>query len=479
MLTFMLKAKSIQALLPLILIGIIVSGCKSQEEVQVNSSLSVDADMIKNIDLEKDDFTEYIDDQIDTITVDIIAGTTNRTNQRAAIEMKKFFNKRMIKYENIEDPRKTFLNVWSLIKRYREYITEGDGKALFGNQQKKVIDTVDALQFHIEQIAEKHLTGKQLKRVQKDLQNYVKNYPIKGYYQDAPEVAKTGFADVLQIPLAPFRAVNAINEGTASIEDISKTVARFTDIAEDLPDEIRWQLQVLAVQLQQNDILKTNTESFQKLAQTSEQLVKIVDKYPDKISEKVKKAAKDLEKTINQLNDISKQIDASMSKLQTSSENFQKLGVSINESTEKVVSSLKQVEQSSQALTKAAEAVSTAMKDIQSFSEYLDKNADKSEDAKKKDPFLVQVEKASSALEKSAAEVSTTLQKIIDLSDKKPFSNEINSIDQKAKDTLVITREESQSLVDYIFQKSLILIGLIFILSMIVVITKSRLAKKA
>ena len=453
--------------------------CKSNEEVKLNESLTVDADMIKNIDLETDDFIEYIDDQIDSISVDLIAGTNNRVSQRAAMEMKKFFNKRVHKYENIDDPRKTFLSTWSLIYRYLNYISNGDGKSLFGDQQKKIIETFSAIQFHMEKIAKKHLSSKQLKTIKKDLANYAKEYPIKGYYQDAPEVASTGFVDYIQIPLAPFRAINAINQGRASIEDISKTVARFTDIAEDLPDEIRWQLQVLAVQLQQNDILKTNTDSFKKLAETSEQMVKIVDQYPDKVSEKVKKAAKDLDATVKQLSVISKQIDASMTKLQTSSKSFENFGKDINQSTEKITASLKQVEQSSNALSKAAESVSKAMKDILAFSKHLDESSSKEEKDDNKDPFLVQVEKASIALEKTAAEISGTLQKVIDLSEKKPFSDEINSIDQKAQSTVIMTRQEGQSLVDYIFKKAIILISIIFALSLIVIITKSRVSKSA
>ena len=463
----------------LLITTLFYTGCKTKDEVQLNQSLSVDANMIKNFDLETDQFIEYIDDQIDSISVDIIASTRNRATQRAAMEMKKFFNKRIHKYENIDDPRKTFLSTWSLIYRYLNYISDGDGKSLFGDQQEKIKTTMATIQTHMENIADKHLNDKQMKTIKKDLENYAKEYPIKGYYQDAPEIATTGFVDYIKIPLAPFRAINAINEGRASIEDISKTVARFTDIAEDLPDEIRWQLQVLAVQLQQNDILKTNTESFQKLAQTSEQLVKIVDQYPDKVSEKVKKAAKDLETTVKQLNTISKQIDASMTKLQASSQNFEAFGKDINQSTEKITASLKQVEQSSNALSKAAESVSKAMKDIMAFSKHLDETSDKSPDREDKDPFLVQVEKASMALEKTASEISATLQKVIELSDKKPFSEEISSLDKKAQDTVKMTREESQSLVDYVFEKALILISVIFVLALILIITKSRVSKTA
>ena len=455
------------------------SGCKSQEEVVVNESLTLDADAIKNIDMEKDVFTEYIDSQIDTISVEVVASTKNRTTQRAAIEMRKFFNKKLHKYENVIDSRKTFLNTWSLVYRFEDYITKGDGKSLFGTQQEEVKKTISAIMFHLEKLAGKHLTDKQLKRVKNDLSAYAAEYPIKGYFQDTPEITTNGFVDFLRIPLAPFRAVGAINKGGQSMEDIANTVARFTDITEDLPDEIRWQLQVLAVQLQQNDILKTNTDSFQSLAKTSEQLVKIVDQYPEKVSEKVKKAAKDLEATVQQLSTISKQIDASMAKLQNSSENFDNFGKNINQSTEKITASLKQVEQSSEALTKAASAVSLAMKDIMAFTKYIEESSDPEEEKKDEDSFLVQVEKASAALEKSAAEISGTLQKVIDLSDKKPFSDEINSIDKKAQSAVILTRQEGQSLIDYIFKKAIILISVIFILSLIVVITKSRVSKAA
>lgn len=463
----------------MVFLSILLSSCKSHEEVQVNSNLSVDANMIKNIDIESDEFTEFVDDQIDTVTVELIAATKNRTTQRAAIEMKKFFNKRLHKYENIDDPRKAFLNSWSFIYRFKEYIANGEGKNLFGDQQKRIISTMDSILLHFETIADKHLNNKHMKTIKNDLKRFAAENPIKGYYQTTPEVGTNFFTNVISIPLAPFKAVGTFNKGGESIENISKTVARFTDIAEDLPDEIRWQLQVLAVQLQQNDILKTNTDSFQKLAETSEKLTKIIDQYPDKISEKVKVAAKDLEKTINDLNTLSKQIDDSMTKLQTSSENFQKFGTDINQSTEKIAASLMQVEESSKALTKAAEAVSMAMKDIKDFTVYINSTSDDSEEDKNKDSFLVEVEKASNALAKSASEITVTLNKVIELSKGKPFNEELNAIDKKAQQTLVMTREESQTLIDYVFKKAIILIALIFILSFIFIITKSRISKAA
>ena len=454
-------------------------GCKSQEEVQVNESLSVDAGMIKNIDMETDEFTEYVDDQIDSVSVEIIAATRNRTIQRSAVEMKKFFNKRLHKYENIEDPRKAFLNSWSLVYRFKNYVDNGDGKSLFGDQQPMLSKSLKNILFHFENIAKKHLSKKQLSRIQKDLKKYADEFPIKGYYQDTPEMKLSVFTNFLSIPMAPFNAVSAINKGGESIENISKTVARFTDIAEDLPDEIRWQLQVLAVQLQQNDILKTNTDSFQKLAQTSEQLVQLVDKYPDKVSETVKKAAKDLETTIAQLNTLSKQIDSSMTKLQVSSENFKKFGNDVNQSTEKITDSLQHVEKSSKALTKAAEAVSLAMKDIQAFTTYINENAKKNPKKEGTDSFLVEVEKASTALAKSATEIRGTLDKVMEISNNKPFKDEINAIDKKAQETLTMTREESQTLVDYAFKKAIILIGIIFFFSIVFLITKSRMTKTA
>ena len=451
--------------------------CKSSEEVQVNSSLSVDADAIKNIEVTGDTYAELVSDVIDNVSIELISGTRNRNVQRAAIEMKKFFNKKMKKFENIEDPRKTFLNTWSLIYRFQAYVTTGDGKNLFTDQQDKVKTTLTEILLNYEATAKKHLNEKQFPAIQNDLKKYADTFPIKGYFQDAPEAAANGFISYITIPLAPFKAVGAINQSGQSMEDIAKSVAKFTEITEGLPDEIRWQLQVLAVQLQQNDILKTNTDSFKKLAETSEQLTAIVEKYPDRVSEKVTTAAKDLDKTISKLETISKQIDDSMTRFQTSSENFKHLGDNINSSSEKIASSLKQVEQSSKALTAAAENVSKTVQDIQKFAEYVNKDNENSSPGKTEDSFLVEVEKASTALEKSASQVTTALNKILELGQKKPLNEEILALDASAKKTVIMTREQSETLIDHIFKKALILVFVIFALAMITVITKSRLTK--
>jgi ABC-type transporter Mla subunit MlaD len=240
-------------------------------------------------------------------------------------------------------------------------------------------------------------------------------------------------------------------------------------------------LQVLALQLEENTILKENTDSIKKLADSSDRLVTMLDHYPDKINEKAVPLIAEMNALVAELKEISTNINKSTGEVKESSENFKNLGTDVKDSANILVSSLKQVEESSNALNKAGASVSTTVKDIQnmvaSFSSEDDSSTPTEPD--KYPPVLIQVQEGAIALDKSAQQVNDVLDKLNTLLDATKLKERAAIIDDVSQKTLAMTRLEAEGLIDSIFKKLLILIGVTFILAIIYQRIRKKQAVKA
>ncbi|MCM8535732.1 MAG: hypothetical protein NE334_07340 [Lentisphaeraceae bacterium] len=457
-----------------LLLTILFTGCSSNPESSAN--ILEDTEFtIKDSTKFMNEFREIEDSlstKIEETFLEVLTSSNNREVQKNVIRIRQFVTGRLRNLEET-DPRLVTLYAWSFFRRLHEYTTNGDGRFLFGKSQEILSKSLKEIDTTFYLFTTKYLEPETLNEVSSKINKYVESTPIIGVFEDK-EKSAGAFSDMLDIPLTPFRALGAVNKGGQGIADIAVTANRFTDIVEDLPEDLRWQLQVLTLQLQDNKILKENTKTLKSLATSFEKMNKSMETYPKFWQEERKLLFAETNKVMVQLETISKSINDSTKNIKASSQNFSNLGKDIDSSATKITSSLKQVDASSQSLTKAANAVSQTISNIQKISEYFKSNSSDDEKNKDSPDFLVQVEKSAAALGKSAHEISEALKQIQTLSNDKPFSDQISSIDQVSQKTLALTRSESEALVDYIFIRALILIGLVFLAGLILALVKKK-----
>ncbi|MCM8530348.1 MAG: hypothetical protein NE330_04240 [Lentisphaeraceae bacterium] len=458
-----------------IALSILFTGCSSNPEESSTTILDDTEFSIEDSTKFLNEFREIeatLSTKIEETFLEILTSSSNREIQKNVIRIRQFVTGRLRNLEET-DPRLVTLYAWSFFRRLNKYTTTGDGRFLFGNSQKLLTETLKEIDNTFYLFAAKYLDPEPLKEVSDKINQYVNSTPITGIFEDK-EKSTNAFSDMLDIPLTPFRALGAVNRGGQGIADIAVTANRFTDIVEDLPEDLRWQLQVLTLQLQDNKILKENTETLKSLAASFDKMNKSMETYPKFWQEERKLLFAETNKVMVQLESISKSINDSTKNIKTSSQNFSNLGKDIDSSATKITSSLKQVENSSQSLTKAANAVSQTINNVQKISEYFKSNSSDDKEDKDSPDFLVQVESSATALGKSAHEISEALKQIQTLSNDKPFSDQLSSIDQVSQKTLALTRSESEALIDYIFIRALILIGLIFLAGVILAFIKKK-----
>ena len=336
---------------------IFMTGCSSNSEDSSNI-LEETEFAIEDSTMFMNEFREIEDTlstKVEETFLEVLTSSSNREVQKNVIRIRQFVTGRLRNLDET-DPRLVTLYTWSFFRRLHEYTTTGDGRFLFGNSQEALSTSLKEIDNTFYLFAAKYLEPDTLKEVSRKINKYVKSTPITGVFEDK-EKSAGAFSDMLDIPLTPFRALGAVNRGGQGIADIAVTANRFTDIVEDLPEDLRWQLQVLTLQLQDNKILKENTETLKSLALSFEKMNKSMETYPQFWKEERKLLFDETNKVMTQLDLISKSINDSTKNIKDSSQNFVTLAKDVDSSATKITSSITQVDTSSKSLADAANAV--------------------------------------------------------------------------------------------------------------------------
>ena len=433
--------------------------CKSS-----NTSMGqqIPQENIEKVAKSYDQCSAFIADEINAVALEIIKNSSDRSIQKNAVTMRQYVTK-TLREVNDPDPREAIIDTWVFLQRLANYLTKGDGKNIFGDQQDLVINKIDGIAIYMKKLIEEYMDPEKVATLKQDINTYSTSNPIVGVFKDSTKQGRL-FSDLMEFPLAPFKAFSAIGRGGQSIEDISVTVERFTDIVEDLPEDVRWQVQALIMSLEENQLILENTKSVSKIADSSVQLSSTLENYPEKIRTEFEKINGDLDKLFKQLALISADIHKSSENVKISSENFNATGQEINKAMDKVPASIQEIKASSKALTQAAKAVSLTIKDVQNITEFFKEDSQDStlvSDAsvtpsnieEPKDPFLVQLKDGSIELQKAANEITTGITQVRAIIESQELLKGINAIEQITDKTLAETRKESQEVINTLFWK--------------------------
>lgn len=193
-----------------------------------------------------------------------------------------------------DDPLTALVDAWALSLRMTLYFGSGEGSKLFEPHQEIALSAVTQIETEIERIARKLLEPTIFEQTQRDLRAFALANPIQGAFSKtllyASEVKKGTpgpVETVINLPLAPFRAIEGVDRGAAAIRDFSTTAERFSDIVEELPASIRWQLLLLLYEFEETEIAKSFLASLERIAISSAKLTATAEKLPAEVRAEV------------------------------------------------------------------------------------------------------------------------------------------------------------------------------------------------
>ena len=232
-------------------------------------------------------YQEEFETLIESTADDISEKESDRKIQKSCLIWKTRMIDKLKDKLKEENALVSLLDTWLFSVRMLRFFESGDGSNMFGVNQQLAIDAAKESESMIEDIAIIFIPPAKLPQIRKELYNYALQNPFIGTFKEKKnsslrlnKKAIKSFSKILSVPLAP---VKIAAKAKKDIDSFKTTASRFADIMEDLPQEIRWELELLLFSIDKNQSIYSALESINKLSKSSEELTKIAGKLPDDI----------------------------------------------------------------------------------------------------------------------------------------------------------------------------------------------------
>jgi hypothetical protein len=238
-----------------------------------------------------------------------------------------------------EDPRVGYIRALQIAVLQRRYFETGDGRDLFGPQQSIAIDVSKKLEDQAIEIGDRFLKKAELARVVAEVNSNAEKYPIQGR-EFSLQRAISGtlqlqesdlISSVLSIPLAPFRALEGVDSGAQAIREFNVTARRFTDVAAQLPEQIRGELELFMYDFEDRETVEQSLAAFQTLSASAERASHTVAQLPEDLRETLRLSLEDSKSTVSKLTDAVEKLRQLMGPLDDTAKNLREGSVAWRE----------------------------------------------------------------------------------------------------------------------------------------------------
>jgi len=181
-----------------------------------------------------------------------------------------------------------YLRALGLAITQRLYLTEGDGRALFGAQQSIAVDAANSLEQDALQIGALFLSPETQQQVKADVEALARKNPIVGrdfslqrVKSVSRQAASSGsLMSVLTFPLAPFRALEGVDSGAAAIRDFNATADVFSRIVAQLPAQLRAESELLLYDVEDRETVIQSVAAIEMMAASAQRASESIERLP-------------------------------------------------------------------------------------------------------------------------------------------------------------------------------------------------------
>ena len=189
------------------------------------------------------------------------------------------------------DAKTAFVAVGSVTLMQRKFLTEGDGRTVFGEHQPIAVAAATELEEDFWSIGALFLDEAEIAKLQEDIDTYVagrnitgRDFTVTSVRRRVRQVQECGRFDwVVDLPMSPFRALEGVGTGANAIQDFNETAQEFARIVEGLPEQLRWQAQLLLYDIESRESLAVALETFQSVAESARELALVDERLADSI----------------------------------------------------------------------------------------------------------------------------------------------------------------------------------------------------
>lgn len=230
---------------------------------------------------------------------DIAAGTKNRKVRENTLKWKIRTHSACQAYLLEEDPRVGFVSAWTGAVQLRKYLTEGEGKDIFGKQQRSAVATARKIEAAAVVLGRRHFPSEAIEAARDDIERLAEKYAASApFVSEEITVHKSQSEDlgrVLGIPLLPVTALEGVGGTPRAIDRFTDTAREFENTVQYLPQRMRWEMELLLLEMESLGAVDTALREFKEFTESIRAMNELADKLPGKVRAEFEKSLSAIE----------------------------------------------------------------------------------------------------------------------------------------------------------------------------------------
>ena len=325
-------------------------GCGQKAQRTIGSGVTPASGQVSKQELGErlDKFREYFKATLRQVANELNERVPSTRTEKTTLQMRARMVQGLNAMLDHDDSIVAFIETWALCTRFRMYLEEGEGSALFGDAHQVALAGAKRLEAEIQRVGYIFLKEDVFEAARKNVTEFAHNNPIRGTFSNvivyATEEQKgqpNPFVSVLKIPMTPFRAMEGVDRTASAIHQFSDTAERFSDIVAELPESSRWQLQLLLFDLEEANMTKSFLNSLAQVSESSARLEKSVGELPGQLREQLTQFVEDIDKrqaalqeTLQQAEKTSLALNTTLEKLDQTADSFNAMAKDVTETAQ-------------------------------------------------------------------------------------------------------------------------------------------------
>jgi hypothetical protein len=220
--------------------------------------------------------------------VQISLGTQDPVIQRRALRWKLGAVPVVNEAAFLPEPEAAYVAVLTIATSMHVFLTTGVGSETFGDQQSRAVAASSDLLTAARELGTSFLSEREHARVLAEVDRMVSERPMRddfvaeGIQALVSQTQASGVFDwVTAIPLSPFRALTGVDEGAQGIREFNDTALRFSRIVASMPTLLRWNLELLALDLGRQPSLESAIASMDAVARSAQTVSETAQLLPE------------------------------------------------------------------------------------------------------------------------------------------------------------------------------------------------------
>jgi len=212
------------------------------------------------------------------------------------------------------DPRWTLLELWAGLFRIRAYLERPDSTKDLGSDEHAIVRAaIDAMLLRMERRSATVLNEKQLDTLRDAAGQLAAANPLSDEELRRPATVfkisdnKNALALITNLPADIFSLGGGVKDTAMAVTEVAEVADRGVDGIESMPQMVRWQTQLLLMDLEQNESVKAMVANSTKVSDAVERVSKTVETLPAQLEDVVVRVAERVEKAQPELRETLKE----------------------------------------------------------------------------------------------------------------------------------------------------------------------------